>query len=683
MKPTPPLAALLVVLGTLILPAQQPPVTFRVEVNYVEIDAVVTDAQGNVVRDLTKDDFQVTEGGKAQTLASVSLVDIPVERPDAPLFAASSVEPDVRSNEREFDGRIFVLVLDDLHTHFARSGRVKAAARQFIERYLGANDLVAVVTTGSARGGSQEFTSSRSLLLRAVDAFAGRKLRSATLDKIDDYYVQRNMGTGQAPRDTNEAQRAYQARTALSTLESIAGYLGGLRGRSKAIVYFSEGIDYDVTNPIENRYATDIRDEVQQVIAEATRANVSIYGVDPRGLAGLGDELMDIASLPGDPTVNLGITALSDELRNAQDSLRVVSAETGGFAAVNRNDLRDAFTRIIADNSTYYLLGYYSDDARRDGRFRKVDVHVTRPGLTVRARRGYVAPKGKAPAKAEMGSKDTSAPLRDALASPIPVSGLGMKVFAAPLRGSAPGTSIAITVEVEGRGLTFAREGGRFSDDLEMSLLAIDQSGKIKDGARDTLELRLMPQTHDVVSEAGVRYARRLSLPPGRYQLRVGARETGAGALGTVLYDLEVPDFSKPDLAMSGLLLTSGNAAQVPSLNPDPELKTLLPQPPVAGRAFDRDDTLGLFAEVYDNQVRTPHRVAIAATVASDDGRRVFTATDEHQSEELKGGKGGYGFTASIPLADLPAGRYVLTVEARSLLSGGPAVSRQLEFRVR
>jgi hypothetical protein len=115
---------------------QQPPLTFKVEINYVEIDAIVTDAQGNFVRNLTKDDFQVFEQGKPQTVSVFSLVDIPLERPDAPLFAASPIEPDVRSNRKEFDGRVFVLVLDDLNTSFSRTERVRTAAKQFIERHL-------------------------------------------------------------------------------------------------------------------------------------------------------------------------------------------------------------------------------------------------------------------------------------------------------------------------------------------------------------------------------------------------------------------------------------------------------------------------------------------------------------------------------------------------------------------
>src|SRR5436190_20425375 len=99
-------------------PPPQPPVTFKVEVNYVEIDASVTDAEGRFVRSLTKDDFQVLEDGKPQALTVFSMVDIPIERADPPLFSKTAIPPDVVSNRKPFEGRVFVLVMDDLNTRF-------------------------------------------------------------------------------------------------------------------------------------------------------------------------------------------------------------------------------------------------------------------------------------------------------------------------------------------------------------------------------------------------------------------------------------------------------------------------------------------------------------------------------------------------------------------------------------
>src|SRR5687768_17259399 len=117
-------------------PTQPPPPTFRVEVNYVEVDALVTDASGNPVANLTADDFEVLEDGKPQKITAFSLVNIPIERADRPLFSETAIEADVQSNT-EANGRVYLLVLDDLHIHPTRTPRVRAAARRFIERHFG------------------------------------------------------------------------------------------------------------------------------------------------------------------------------------------------------------------------------------------------------------------------------------------------------------------------------------------------------------------------------------------------------------------------------------------------------------------------------------------------------------------------------------------------------------------
>jgi hypothetical protein len=119
---------------------QMPPLTFRVEVEYVEVDAIVTDKQGNVVRDLTREDFEIYEAGKRQRIDLFSFVDVPVERAEKPVYAAAPIVPDVQTNVGVPQGRVFVVVLDDLHTYAPRTLQVRRAARRFIEQNLGAND---------------------------------------------------------------------------------------------------------------------------------------------------------------------------------------------------------------------------------------------------------------------------------------------------------------------------------------------------------------------------------------------------------------------------------------------------------------------------------------------------------------------------------------------------------------
>jgi VWFA-related protein len=669
-------------------PAQQPPVTFKVEVNYVEVDASVTDAQGNFVRNLTRDDFQIVEDGAPQTLSAFAMVDIPVAHVDPPLYAKTAIPPDVVSNREPFEGRVFVIVVDDLNTRFSRTPRVRGAARQFVERYVAANDIVAVVNTSGYGKAMQDFTSNRALAVKAIDAGMGNKAESATEARLQDYYM--NGGTPGASSTMNasynELMRYNNARNTLRTLKSLADYMAGMRGRRKAVVFFSEGINYDLVDAISNPHTTDVQHEMRDLIAAATRANVSFYTVDPRGVSTGMEDAIEIGSVPTDGSIST--TQMMDEMRIEHDSLRTIAEDTGGFAVLNQNDYRNAFSRILDDNSSYYVLGYYPSNDKRDGRYRNIQVKVLKPGLKVRTRRGYVAPVTAKKERAAKGTpaERTSPELLDAMESPVPVSGLTLSAFAAPFKGAGRNDTIALSIEVDATTMKFApKPDGRYANDLEVTLYAMDDaSGKVKDGAHDTVGVVLRPSVTEM--RTPFRVMRAISVPPGKYQLRIGAKESG-GKVGTVIYDLEAPDFSKGPIAMSGIAVSSAVSQQVPTANPGgPELKALLPVPPSASREFQRGDELSAFVEIYDNLgTATAHRVVITTTVLADDGKTVFSTSDERSSDELKGSAagGGFGHVSKIPLSTLAPGRYVLRLEARPTLGNSAPILRELEFSVR
>src|SRR5579871_6662635 len=679
-------AALAVCLaGTALSAGQQPPPppaqpqqpTFRVQVDYVEVDAVVTDQRGNLVRDLKKEDFQVFEDGKPQTINTFTHVDIPIERADRPLFAASPIEPDVKTNERPFDGRVYVMVIDDLHTRFGRSQRVKSAAKQFIEQRLGANDVMAVVHTAGATDWSQDFTNNKRLLLAAVDKTQGRGLDSATVNKTREYYNTQGMRQpGDTLNDPDDMERSFNATTSLRTLQNIAEWFQSVRGRRKTILFVSEGIDYDLNeliaqNGSTHRDASKIIDDTNQVIQAATRANVSIYGIDPRGLTDLGDESIEISSYPDDTSLGVGQGSLMNELRTSQDSLRVLSENTGGFAVVNRNDFATAFDRIVEDNSSYYVLAYYPPDTR-PGRQHKIDVRVTRPGLTVRARRGYVTPKKATPEKPN--PKDNRTPeIKAALDSPLPVSGLTMHVFAAPFKGTAPNASVLLGVELTGHDLKLEK-----NDQIQLSYMAIDAKGKVQGGNTDVVSMtNLRPETKARIESSGLRLLNRVDIPPGRYEVRIAAHDSAGGSVGAVQYDLEVPDFAKTPFSMSGVVLTSITASQLPTAHPDEQTRGALPAPPAADRSFPQNDEVALFAEVYDNEAKTPHKVDITTTVTTDEGKVMFTTDEQRDTSDFQGKTGGFGYQTRVPMKDLPPGLYVLKVSARSRLGNKEPVERQ------
>ena len=666
--------------------SDQPPVTFRVEVSLVEVDAFVTDAQGNPVPGLTASDFDVLEDGKPQKVTNFSLVNMPITRAERPLFASAPIEPDVQTNATT-GSRFYAIVLEDLHTYLSKGPRVKAALHQFIERYFGANDMAATVYTSGRAVDSQDFTSNPRLLLASIDKFMGRKLRSGTLEQIEEFNRRTGAGLEVTRENRNnldpiEAERGYNARSMMTSVRKLAEFMGGVHGRRKAMILIGEGIDYNIYDVFNNSLATTVLDETREAIAAATRGNVSIYAIDPRGLSGLGDELIETSSVPTDTSLGLGLQSLQSELRLSQDSLRVLADETGGFASLNRNDFDQAFARIVRENSVYYVLGYTPANERRDGRYRKVEVRVKRPGLIVRARKGYVAPRGRAPQARPVSGDPVRVAAAEAMSRPIPVAGLPISVSAAAFKGTPPNATVAVTIELAGSAFTFTEKDGIFNDQLEVAFSAVDTSGKIYPGDRHAVAMTMKPDTQARVKERGFRVLSQMDLPAGRYQLRIAAAESTRS--GSALYDLDVPDFYKPPVAMSGITITSATAAQMPTVAPKDSFAPLLPAPRSTIREFPRGDELALFAEFYENAPGSaPHMFDIEATLVDEDGHIAFRDNDTRASTELQGGRGGYGYSARIMTADFTPGLYVLHLEGKSRTGSNMSARRELLIRIK
>ncbi len=657
--------------GTPQSPSQPP--TFKSGVEYVEVDAIVTTSQGQIVRDLAQKDFEILEDGRRQEMTTFALVDIPIERYDGVRAAAPPLDPDVTTNEHP-EGRVYVLVLDELHIAAGEAARAKTAAKQFIAR-LGANDLMAVVHTAGADTASQEFTNSQNRLLAAVDKSVARGLASATASRNESAF----MTDGRDTSDHDDLERAADAQTTLRVVRDVANWFATVHGRRKAILLMSGGIDYPMTlvgdAGAPNRPTDMVRTAAQEAIDAAMRSNVSVYGIDPGGLTG-GDDVGTNYFAPG--SASLGPRASERELRMNQESLRQLSEETGGIAVVGRNDLGTAFDRIVADNSAYYVLAYRPPASKRDGKFHKITVRVDRPGLITRARSGYLSPNGKAPATPALDPAGPSSEIRDALGSPLPVSGLSMRVSFAPFMAAAPNASVLITEDLRGGDLKLGSPGT-----LELSYAAVDAGGKVRAGSNDRLQLTaLKPETKAQITESGLRVFNRMTLAPGRYTVRVAARDQAGGAVGSVAYDLDVPDFHALPLSLSGLTLTSIGTGRMVVAKADPVMKDVLPAPPIAGRVFPQNDQLWFFAEIYDNAGDTPHTVTIGTTVTSESGAVVYSLDTEHASSEFTGPRGVFRHRGRIPLNDFPPGAYVLTVEARAHVGRDERVSRQIPYTV-
>ena len=629
--------------------AQPPERAFKREIEAVQIDVRVIDRDGSFVRGLTKDDLTLIEDGREQSITTFDLVEIPiVAAPAGPI-----VDPDVASNAAGDTGRVYLIVLDDLHTHPLRSTTVRELAREFIERNLGPHDRAAVIATSARRELATELTGNRGRLLASVSRFEGGFSAGA-----------RCGGDGQPCLADEHLTMRYLTR--LST------WLSGLDGRRKTLLFISEGFDSGISDAFTPAASltsifdnlsnlNDAASDIREVISAAARSNVSIFAIDPRGL-------------PGSPSTTIRpVTTLVDDDEGkaviARQGLEILAKETGGFALVRSNAFSDAFARLVRESSSYYLLGYTSTNTAHDGKFRRVQVRATHPGLTVRARSGYVARNDK-PSKPAASSSQLPPALVEAIESPVQIAGVPLTVSAVPFRGVKSRAAVTVVVE--------ARSGAL---PLSLFVAAADPDGAIKGEEHGTLDLKASPAPAPS-GDRVVRLVSRLNLPPGRYQLRAAGQDR-AGSIGSVHFDLDVPDFSKGPIAMSGLLLASAEAAGAPTGGTDRSWKERLTDPPTTVRQFAAGDRVSLFTEIYDNDAKAGEPIDVTTSIRSESGSTVFTRRERLSKHGGNSRAITYPFSQTLPLIGLPPGRYLLNVDARRAAGAAHQAARQIPISVR
>jgi hypothetical protein len=330
------------------------------------------------------------------------------------------------------------------------------------------------------------------------------------------------------------------------------------------------------------------------------------------------------------------------------------------------SDLPRAVREIVGENGSYYVLGYYPDPLVADGKFHDLKVHVNRPGTRVRARLGYVAPS-LARTTVTMGDA-----LDAAMKSGVNVSGLPIRVFAAPLAAGTKGVATAVTVEVS---YPASPDGSRAIDDtIDLGVIAVDADGQIKAQSRREMKFSgTAPASGPlafVVDDA-------IDLPSQPLTLRVGVASRALGAAGTSQVLVDVPKLATSRLQISGVVVGLDGAAREPSMNAA-LLGALVPFQPTLARAFAPDDTLRIFGRIFWKGSDQP---GVTLTVTGAGVSQLQTAAII--SSALANGRREAVFDMRLPLKELnvPSGRYQLVVNGR--LQNGQSAERVIMFGVR
>jgi VWFA-related protein len=657
--------AALFVLAARAQDAQQPP-SFRAGVDVIQLDVSVLDRDRRPVRGLTAADFTVLENGKPQRIVTLSSVDA-AERDPARSAWMRYATHDVSANDladQLGDGHLYAIVIDDMNLPPDDPDillTARSAARHIVDLF-GPSDRAAIVFAQEA-GKTQDFTDDRDKLLEAIDRLQPHQPFSLE-----------QMAPGPGPGGGDMAQRSsallgrspcFRNEPAIPALDAASSQLATVAGGRKTLFYIGVGV---TIAGARGGCSGVIGGALREIFRRAQRANINIHAIDPGGLDGYRQYLeRSMAAREQEARIS-GRRLPPANLRGLKDFLRSVADETGGRAVTDTDAIEPAIDRIFDEDGSYYLLGYETSTPDPDGKFRKVEVAVNRPGVSVRSRSGYWAPE-RGSAESRRGDRTASA-ADVSLAGLASMVGLPMRVNVVALAASATAGLVDVGVVLTVRWPP-VREST--ADTLTIVRNVYDADGRPGPPAQESVPVTLQPAGGD---ETRVDIRRRLALAPGRYQLRLNVRSTRLNRGGSVYADLEVPDVARASLSLSGIVLGAvddGDASNA-------ALAGVIPLVPTTARDFAPGDALQSFVRVFQGGAAPASGVTVTTEIFDAANTPHFSETKDLPAEAFAAARSA-GFQVVLPLDRLTAGPYLLSTTAS--LPNGRKARRDLIFRIR
>ena len=652
----------------------------RSQTNVVLVDVRVT-AKGKLVTDLTAKDFWVFEDGAPQTITSFSLENVEklaqaetTSGPPATIDLAK-LPANVSPAKVLQDHRLTVLFFDVSSMQSDDMIRALKAANTFVQKRLTPADLVAVVTYTSILRVVQNFTNDRDALSKVLNAIlvgeessylaaSGSTGAAGSTSASGEEVVTQDVSDAFTPDETEF--NIFNTDEKLAAVESLAEMLRAVPGR-KSVIHFSSGI---TSTGIENQA------QLLATVAAANQSNVSLYTMDARGLMALPPGGDASSASPSGTAVYSG-SAVSSQISSMHDSretLASLAQDTGGRTFYDTNDLGEAFQEVQSENSSYYMLGYSPTNTRSDGRFRKIRVEVTRPGVKVLARPGYYAPKNFR----QFTREDKEAQLQQAVDLEQPFLDLPFVVDASYFLRPDNTYYVVLAAKIPGSAVQLLKKSNRRETEFDFIWRATDASGKPLGVLRDTLPVKVSGESYDILLAGNFLYEGSLVLPPGKYQLKVLVRENQSGKMGTFEEPLDLPPVSAGGLALSSVVLSnevkasesSGGRRSKSKGESDNPLnvgeKSVLPS---VTRVFRTNQELFVLLQSYAGKSASkPSEAANAAPVPPSVALAFFRRGAKVADAGPFPGKVGKSFEGKasyfveIPLAKFHPGRYTLQV---------------------
>ncbi len=650
--------------------------TIKVQTNIVLTNVVVRDKKtGEVVKGLKPSDFTILEDNKPQKIASFDYENVDqaavLNEKGTTVSGKATVaqllnQEDVTDSKALQDHRLIVMFFDLSSMQPEDIDRSVDAARDYINKKMQPADLVAMVSLSGGLTMDQDFTADKDLLLKAVAKYDGSDSTGYALGN------EGGDSTG-APDDSssftaddsefnalNTDRQLFAIRTIARSLEKV--------DQKKSMLYFSGGLTRQgIENQASMRSATN----------EAVKANMAIYAVDTRGLQALppvGDA--STGSLRGNAAYSGA--AMQSQLNSnfsSQETLGTLASDTGGKLFTDSNDFAPAFQQVQHDTEAYYIIGFHSTNAKKDGSYRHLTVKLNRSDAKLEFRPGYYAPADFQHSKTE----DRELQLTEQLRSDLPAMDVAVYMQALYFRLDENKFFVPIALVIPGSQIHILKSGDKDKANIDILGQVKNAQGIVVGNVRDTVKLAL--DASQQVQRKNIQYSTGFTLAPGKYHLKFVVRENQTGAMGSFETDLQVPDMKKIPLKMSSVVLASQQTPNTKKAAPgqvNPLVQDGVEWIPNVPHVFRQDQHLYFLYEVYDatRQKDAPAEAASPGLTRRESGPVRVLTNIEFMLNGVKvyetplveatavniPERGAVAFHFDVPLAQLKPGTYVCQV---------------------
>ena len=580
-------------------PQNQDPDVVRVTTALVQTDVMVFDKQGKFIDDLKREQFVLKVDGKPREISFFEMVKAGSPNEEAQLAAARGTASSAGTPAPLDRGRSVFFFLDDLHLSEESMHHTRKMLAQFVEREMGQNDQVALISASGQIGFLQQLTDSKVVLLKAIERLRARPHKARDIQnppmseyqalRIDvgdrdvrDVFVEQVMreipliSRGQAELDVQARASTILRMAAAGTtnvLASLQWMMDKFRAAAgrKVVFFLSDGFFLDTRN-------SDTTPRMNNVIAAAAKSAFVIYAVDARGLAtGQPDASQPVmVDLTG--RISRGTAG---ELGDSQNVMNALANDTGGKAFFNNNNLSVSVAKGLDDASVYYLLAWRPEpNEEKNPKQRRLELSINgRADLVVRSRGSVGDPPpvvskkpGPTPSPNSRGEE-----VHSVLQALVPRPDFPVEMTLNHINTVQKGDVLVSSIRFAPTRLHFQKKPEGTSGTILLSGIVLSDEGKVLDSFNKRLTVR--PKSDDDAEQpVDIAYTHYSALKPGLYQVRVAAADEHGGPTGSVWDWREISEFSANKLTLSSLLVgerkpaTTTNTGGSSGEAPDPVL---------------------------------------------------------------------------------------------------------------